>query len=62
MSTELSELDKKKKMQHWFGQGQKCFKDGNYEEAIKCFEEVLKLQSDHKPSQQNIDRAKLKLK
>ncbi len=57
----INDIEKKDKMQKWFIQGQNYLQNGNYQEAIKCFEEVLKLQPGHELSLRNIDRAKLKI-
>jgi len=57
----LSESQKKRQMQIYFLLGSEHYKNGEYEEAIKSWKEVLALDPNHKLSQEKIKRAEEKL-
>lgn len=58
---EVSDEEKKSKMREYFTKGQQAFSNGNYEKAIEFYEKVLKIDTRHQPSIENIKRAKEKL-
>jgi len=59
---QYSEEQKKRQMQIHFLMATDYFRTGDYEGAIREWEEVLKLDPDHAVSKEKIDRAKKKLK
>ena len=41
-----------------FGQAQQAYQEGNYDQAISSWEDVLKIDPNHGPSKSGIERAR----